>query len=1388
MSAPTGTAASTAFQAAIHDYLQSLPKKSNKRRLLVTCINSGQCPSPRDVEATITQLEQTSSQKPATRRIRKCLTPVISALSDYSGILDTLVLKQIFKSSGERVQPLRQVDKKVMTRSSRLIDKAVSAMFRSIVSFSTTKLDNILGQLRQDADDIEKLVPIVQERIQRGERENAEEERKQAGIARSQLSAFIQEQRDDKVQRDLDRKRTRQKEVREWLRASNESNIRHQTRHSACRHSGTCEWLTDNDTFMKWVDCTTEYSTVWLSAAPGMGKSVLTAYTVEELRRLKPQCAAVFHYYRFDEMYSAIETYRNLAEQLFDQIWNKLQDVPENIHAHIQASSGDIAKVKQFIELSIAHMAEVYVFFDGLDEECDQGEKWTDALEVLEFVQALIVKSPRTVRLWCSSQDRLCVRNKLKQYPVIDMSIQSTDTDVSRYLTQALQTLDVGEVDPGTETILREDLKSKARGNFLWAHLMVRSLEQADSLDDIMRRIQEGLPLELDKYYERIFLSISVEQRSLACKIFSIVAFAKRPLLLEELSEAIGMTHTEEHHDLDSSKEPFKRRLKELCAPLIDVDESSSTASNICTLTHSTVKSFLFRRPDILQSGNAVQTDNVHLIDEVEIASACLKYLSQPRYGDLMLKSKETVLTRSGENVAKHHLLSYAAKYWDKHLDNVDCDDALFTAVESFLVSPQFVTCVQVQSLFVEGQFSLWVQGGQPWAGYRRTFPRWFTDCGEHGRKYASDYSRFVAEWGPMLNTSAGEPDRCLWKALGPKNFLSSNVGRYQDYMYVDDNECNESGENRYYNEMTTDGTGCGIMRIEKSSQGATSIPLCYSLWKCTGCKPAEQSKNSLQISKEESNWHLYNGRLRNDKIVGRPPPVSSLCDSSILRVGTSLWSFTNDSLTRISGLQDTYFEDAANQGSFLVTSTRRRLSISDIYSDELDISCANRESRFPIALMEDVASSQAGSNQTDTATTTLTRSTSDDGLQKRRRSSNSSMTSLDIGSVPSDAGAEYSEEDEDIDKSVASEELQSVIDDSCTSNSAYESCSNASTDLASDEIEEDDHWNDFASSASDLAFSNDLKSTKGSDDESLKIVDDDEADKSEASENGDDEETEQDYLKRLVKGAGSDRSDSEEDSDRSSSSNSDTSSYESDTDDDDSDSDSDSNSIDSEAAQDRLERIIWGKQRISKSASRLQRGSICVYHLEESQATPMFRFSIDLSHVLFESPPVLHPSASLLVWPLHQGEILFADFLHKTYFTRTLRPSKPHSCYIFIKCHFSRNGHFLHIAALEARPMQHKKAQSSDTGSDDMARVVVGSRSATLAPSKNTTVVGGNPSSPPIGFLVSEERDLGGWKDYVVGANDDGEEEQEGGGGRLQGKYERFDTVEDCDIVPYLF
>ena len=75
-------------------------------------------------------------------------------------------------------------------------------------------------------------------------------------------------------------------------------------------------------------------------------------------------------------------------------------------------------------------------------------------------------------------------------------------------------------------------------------------------------------------------------------------------------------------------------------------------------------------------------------------------------------------------------------------------------------------------------------------------------------------------------------------------------------------------------------------------------------------------------------------------------------------------------------------------------------------------------------------------------------------------------------------------------------------------------------------------------------------------------------------------------------------------------------------------------------------------------------KGSLIVYKLGNEDPKQVFHFSQPLPTMLYESPPVIHPTKQLVVWPLCRGEMLFADFEGKTYFVRKARPSAKKSTY----------------------------------------------------------------------------------------------------------------------------
>ena len=140
-----------------------------------------------------------------------------------------------------------------------------------------------------------------------------------------------------------------------------------------------------------------------------------------------------------------------------------------------------------------------------------------------------------------------------------------------------------------------------------------------------------------------------------------------------------------------------------LCEPLVQIEDVDTAHGSIstCTLTHASVRQFLVKHPQILSTS---ETPAACWIMEEVMANVCLKYLWQSRYQRTLSKFEDTFTDCTGEDIMEHHLLSYAAKYWDKHLDGVSYTNEICSRVQNFINSAQFFTCLQIQSLFVGGK------------------------------------------------------------------------------------------------------------------------------------------------------------------------------------------------------------------------------------------------------------------------------------------------------------------------------------------------------------------------------------------------------------------------------------------------------------------------------------------------------------------------------------------------------------------------------------------------------------------------------------------------------------------------------------------------------------
>ena len=101
--------------------------------------------------------------------------------------------------------------------------------------------------------------------------------------------------------------------------------------------------------------------------------------------------------------------------------------------------------------------------------------------------------------------------------------------------------------------------------------------------------------------------------------------------------------------------------------------------------------------------------------------------------------------------------------------------------------------------------------------------------------------------------------------------------------------------------------------------------------------------------------------------------------------------------------------------------------------------------------------------------------------------------------------------------------------------------------------------------------------------------------------------------------------------------------------------SDSDNNSV---ASGNQALIRAYGRSRAQRYRYKGQQGLLMVYDFNQGHPAQLFKFSHLLTTVLEDSPPAIHPTKPLVVWPLSGGDILFADYRANSYFIRKFKPS----------------------------------------------------------------------------------------------------------------------------------
>lgn len=310
-------------------------------------------------------------------------------------------------------------------------------------------------------------------------------------------------------------------EIRKWLShtsssesAAREYNIKRHRDNMEERFENTCEWLLNEPTFVKWLDATSSDSVIWVRGGPGAGKSTLCSHAIQHVDRLENFTTTAFHFFQTNAQWSSLHTIKSIASQLFESYWKQKQAVPEHIYNATMVSAADPLNIEEFIRLLISEFTSTHIFLDGLDVE-DERQRGPESANIINMVLGLMKSAPTPVKIWFSSQNKHQIREKLQQFPTINIKEQICK-DVDCFLSQVIPLLHKSEIDEDTRKWILIEVRHRARGHFLFAKLMVKAIEEeVGNMDDMRHFIEDGLPVDLDAYYERAFSRYEIQQREI---------------------------------------------------------------------------------------------------------------------------------------------------------------------------------------------------------------------------------------------------------------------------------------------------------------------------------------------------------------------------------------------------------------------------------------------------------------------------------------------------------------------------------------------------------------------------------------------------------------------------------------------------------------------------------------------------------------------------------------------------------------------------------------------------------------------------------------------------------------------------------------------------------
>ncbi|KAN0068786.1 ankyrin [Elaphomyces granulatus] len=414
------------------------------------------------------------------------------------------------------------------------------------------------------------------------------------------------------------------------------------------RYEGTCLWLFQRAEFKEWIDQKSDSLACY--GIPGCGKTVLMGSVHDFLKKefsTVKDTAIVYYFFDFSAKASLMVPtflrsilHQILTVEMLSAVQVRLESLFSSEIEHWEVDPVEVASL--FSDLCGAYK-RVFLLLDGLDEVDP-----TEARVIRNFLKKF--EGIASVKVFTTTHPEVDMSMVFRKCRTFKIEAQDVEPDIAAFVESQIEQHSHVELSGCSLTLLesiKQALISGAQGMFLWVDLQIREICIAVEEDGTLDRIP-NLLVSLPKTIEEIYsfglkrLSRGGDKLEQARKAFQWVAFARRPLTMSEIEEAITITIDQRFWKAPSIKLTLSRLCK-ICGNLVDFDESKGTIS----LAHHTVFDFLFRSSELVSIADFRITDPE---TQCYMAEICITYLG---FEDFRKSLARTIDTRNLENLSR---------------------------------------------------------------------------------------------------------------------------------------------------------------------------------------------------------------------------------------------------------------------------------------------------------------------------------------------------------------------------------------------------------------------------------------------------------------------------------------------------------------------------------------------------------------------------------------------------------------------------------------------------------------------------------------------------------------------------------------------------------------